>query len=101
MRRCRRRTRPDMRNGTDQAGIMACFRIAGAGEQAPGPVEKTALAAAAAEVERGSLQRLCGKHGRVEASGEDGRNHPRTVAPAHPERSPSRLRHRTGTLPTR
>jgi hypothetical protein len=60
-------------NGTQQKGIMAYFRIVGVGAQAPGPVERIALTAAAAEVERSNLQRLCGRYGTVEVSGKDGR----------------------------
>ena len=52
---------------------MAYFRIVGVGAQASGPIERIALTAVAAEVERNSLQRLCGRYGRVEVSGKDGR----------------------------
>lgn len=61
---------------------MAYSRIVGAGAQAPGPNEKIALTAAAAKVERSSLQRLCGKYGRVEVSGKDRR----TISPERLQR---------------
>ena len=51
---------------------MAHVRIVGVGAQAPAPIEEIALTAAA-EVERSNLQRLCGRHGKVEVSGKDGR----------------------------
>ncbi len=56
---------------------MTYFRIVGIGAQAPGPIEKIAVTAAAAEVERSNLQRLCGRSGRVEVLRKDGR----TVSP--------------------
>ena len=52
---------------------MAYFRIVGVGAQAPEPIERIALTAAAAEVECSNLQRLCGRYGRVEVSGKNGR----------------------------
>ena len=52
---------------------MGYFRIVGVGAQAPGPIEKIASSAVEAEVERSTLQRLCGKHGEVKVSGRDGR----------------------------
>ncbi len=52
---------------------MTYFRIVGIGAQAPGPIEKIARSAAAAEVERSNLQRLCGRHGHVEVSVQGGR----------------------------
>ncbi len=53
---------------------MGLFRITGVGAQAPGPIEKVAFSAVGAEAERSTLQRLCGKHGKVEISGRDGRS---------------------------
>ena len=52
---------------------MTYFRIVGIGAQAPGPIERVARSAAAAEVERSNLQRLCGRHGHVEVSIKGGR----------------------------
>lgn len=52
---------------------MDYFRIVGIGAQAPEPIEKVAFSAVGAEAERSTLQRLCGKHGKVEVSGKDGR----------------------------
>ena len=56
---------------------MGYFRIVGIGAQASGPIEKIVTTAAAAEVERSNLQRLCGRHGTVEVSGKGGR----TISP--------------------
>lgn len=58
---------------------MGYFRIVGVGAQAPGPIEKLVFSATKAEAERSTLQRLCGKHGKVKVSGKDGR-------PISPER---------------
>ena len=52
---------------------MGYFRIVGLGAQASEPIEKVALTATEAEVERSALQRLCGKAGKVEVIGEGGR----------------------------
>jgi len=52
---------------------MGYFRLVGTGAQAPGPIEKIARSATAAEVERSNLQRLCGRHGKVEVTVEGGR----------------------------
>ena len=52
---------------------MGYFRIVGVGAQAPAPIERVAVTATKAEVERTTLQRLCGRHGKVEVSGKDGR----------------------------
>ena len=75
--RCRRRKRFFVFDGTQREAIIVYFRITGVGAQAPGPIEKIALTAAAAEIERSNLQRLCGRSGRVEVSGKDGR----TISP--------------------
>ena len=56
---------------------MSYFRIVGVGAQAPEPIEKVVSTAIGAEAERCTLQRLCGKHGKVEVSGKDGR----TISP--------------------
>jgi len=53
---------------------MGFFRITGVGAQAPEPIEKVAFSAVGAEAECSTLQRLCGKHGKVEISGKDGRS---------------------------
>lgn len=53
---------------------MGHFRIVGIGAQASEPIEKVALNAVGAEAERSILQRLCGKQGKVEVSGRDGRS---------------------------
>ena len=53
---------------------MGYFRIVGVGAQAPEPIEKVAFSAVGAEAERSTLQRLCGKHGKVEVLGKDGRS---------------------------
>lgn len=52
---------------------MDYFRIEGVGTQASEPIEKVVSTAREAETERNSLQRLCGKHGKVGVSGKDGR----------------------------
>ena len=52
---------------------MGYFRIVGVGAQAPEPIERVAVTATKAEVERTTLQRLCGRHGKVEILGKDGR----------------------------
>ncbi len=52
---------------------MGYFRIVGIGAQAPGPIKKIARSATTAEVERSNLQRLCGRHGKVEVSVKGGR----------------------------
>lgn len=52
---------------------MGYFRVVGIGAQASEPIEKVALTATKAEVERSALQRLCGKNGRVEVIGKGGR----------------------------
>ena len=55
---------------------MGFFRVTGVGAQAqaPEPIEKITFSAVGAEAERSTLQRLCGKHGKVEISGRNGRS---------------------------
>ena len=57
-----------------RGSAVSYFRIVGIGAQAPEPIERIAFSATRAEVERSTLQRLCGKHGRVAISGKDGRS---------------------------
>ena len=52
---------------------MGYFKIEATGAQASGLIEKIVSTARDAEFERNALQRLCGKYGKVDVSGKDGR----------------------------
>jgi hypothetical protein len=53
--------------------MMGYYRIVGIGTQASEPIEKIVATALEAESKRNALQRLCGKYGKVEVCGKDGR----------------------------
>jgi len=53
--------------------MVGYFRIVGVGAQASEPIEKIVATASEAEFQRMTLQRLCGKFGKVDVLGENGR----------------------------
>ena len=52
---------------------MNYFRIVGEGSQSPHPIEKIATTAVQAQAECSALRRQCGRYGRVEVWGKNGR----------------------------
>ena len=52
---------------------MDYFRIVGEGSQSAQPIEKVVTTATQAQSEVSSLRRLCGRYGKVEVWGKNGR----------------------------
>ena len=52
---------------------MGYFRIVGISAQTPEPVERIVTSALEADLQRMMIQRSCGKSGKVEVFGKDGR----------------------------
>jgi hypothetical protein len=53
--------------------VPTYFRVVGEGAQSPEPIETVVSTASAAQAECGRLRRICGRYGRVEVWGKDGR----------------------------
>ena len=59
--------------GCERELVVGYFRVVGVGAQASEPIEKIVATASEAEFQRMTLERLCGKSGKVEVLGKNGR----------------------------